>query len=821
MVMNSLSRRHTLFSLCLLSLAACDLSRPLSAQAISGDLVCAVRSVDGAPVPSASLILSNPETGLKATRTANERGEFRFTNLPAGEYSLAVTAAGFARTEISDLAVRLNATATVNVTLKVASAATTVDVVEASPETDTTTAQIRSSYGERLAEDLPSASTGLGVLNFSLLSAGVAGSGGIGVGSGPSVGGQRPRNNNFTIDGVDNNNKQATGPTVAIPNDSVAEFSLLQNQFLAEFGHSSGGQFNTVVKSGTNEFHGTAYEYLENRRLNSVDQSFANNGTYSLPRYDQNHLGGNYAGPIRRDKLFFFGSFESNPLGQAASDPGQIYAPTAAGYSLLSAVPGVNQTNLAVMKQYATAASATPGAPGLTVGKVTVPTGLIPVVAPNYTNNYFTVVSIDANLSPADQLRGRYIANRTSQIDTGAELPVFYTSILTNTALASLAEYHSFGPSLTNEFRFGYSRYNNTSPVGAQQFPGLDAFPNLVFNDLNLQLGPDPSFPQAVITNVYSGTDNVSWVRGNHTFKFGVEFRAYIAPEQFSQYLRGDYEYTTAAGYLLDQTPDYQAIRSLGQPKYHGNQVATYTYAQDTWRPFSRLTLNLGLRYEYTTVPQGMRAQSLNAIASVPGVLTFAAPKASPRGIAPRLGLAYSLDRDAKTVVRAGFGMAYDVIFDNLGLLSVPPQFSTLVSLDPGGANFLKSGGITQSMGLSSLSAADARAATSYYLPDQTLPYAINWNAGIEHVFGKHYGSPLPRHARRSSSGTGAVEPLFSRYRRSEHPHLPERAVPRNACRTPAHRRRPACKGQSDPPVRKRRLHLHGDVVRAHRLVLL
>jgi hypothetical protein len=553
------------------------------------------------------------------------------------------------------------------------------------------------------------------------------------------VGGQRPRNNNFTIDGVDNNNKQATGPTVSIPNDSVAEFSLLQNQFLAEFGHSSGGQFNTVVKSGTNDYRGTLYEYLENRNLNAVDQSFANQGTYSLPRFDQNHLGGNYAGPIRRDRLFFFGSFEYNPLGQASSTPGQIYAPTASGYATLAGLSGVNQTNLAVMKQYATAAAVSPGAPAISIGPLTVPTGLIPVVSPNYTNNYFTVISVDAALSANDRLRGRYIANRTSQIDTGAELPVFFTSIATTTALASLAEYHSFNPALTNEFRFGYSRYNNNSPVGSQKFPGLDAFPNLVFNDLNLQLGPDPSFPQSVVTNVYSGTDNVSWVRGNHTFKFGVEFRKYIAPEQFTQYLRGDYEYTTVAGYLLDQTPDYQAIRSLGQPKYYGDQIATYSYAQDTWRVLPRLTLNLGLRYEYTTVPQGMREQSLNAIASVPGLLTFAAPKASPAGLAPRVGLAYSLDRNARTVVRAGFGMSYDVIFDNLGLLAVPPEFSTLISLDPGGSNFLKGGGITQSQALSGLSPADARASTSYYIPNQTLPYAINWNAAVQHVFRKDY----------------------------------------------------------------------------------
>ena len=233
---------------------------PLLAQAISGDLVGAVLDAAGAPVPAASITLTNPETGLKAVTTVNRRGEYRFTDLPSGEYKLAATAPRFAQTTVAGIDIRLNATATANITLGVATLATSIDVVEGRPETDTSSAQIRSSYGEKLAEDLPLASIGLGVVNFSLLSAGVGSSGGIGVGSGPSVGGQRPRNNNFTVDGVDNNSKQSTGPTVAIPNDSVAEFSLLQNQFLAEFGHSSGGQFNTVVKSGTNELRGTVYD---------------------------------------------------------------------------------------------------------------------------------------------------------------------------------------------------------------------------------------------------------------------------------------------------------------------------------------------------------------------------------------------------------------------------------------------------------------------------------------------------------------------------------------------------------------------------------
>jgi hypothetical protein len=116
--------------------------------------------------------------------------------------------------------------------------------------------------------------------------------------------------NNFTIEGVDNNLKTVTGPLVYVPNDSVAQFSLLQNQFSSEFGHSSGGQFNTIIKGGTNELHGSAYEYFQNRNLNALDQAFFRQGIYDKPRYDQNRVGGAVGGPIVKNKLFYFGNFE-------------------------------------------------------------------------------------------------------------------------------------------------------------------------------------------------------------------------------------------------------------------------------------------------------------------------------------------------------------------------------------------------------------------------------------------------------------------------------------------------------------------------------
>src|SRR5262249_33510632 len=154
----------------------------------------------------------------------------------------------------------------------------------------------------------------------------------------------------------------------------------------------------------------------------------------------------------------------------------------------------------------------------------------------------------------------------------------------------------------------------------------------------------------------YQLIDNISLTKGAHTVKAGYEFRDYIAATHFTQRVRGDYEYSSVANYLLDLTPDSLAQRSLGDPVFYGNNLAQYMYLQDTWRITKNLTLDAGLRYEWTGVPVGAQQQSLNAIASVPGLVDFRAPNSNKLGgFAPRIGLAYSPGTSGNTVIRAGF----------------------------------------------------------------------------------------------------------------------------------------------------------------------
>jgi hypothetical protein len=739
-------------------------------QIISGDLVGTVYDKTGAVVPNVRISLTNVATGVKHEVTSTANGEFRFSNLPVGTYDVQASAANFATTKIPGFKVELNKVSSLPITLEVTSATTSIEVVGGTTTLDTTTAQLSTTFEDQAASVLPSATTGSGVLNLSLLSSGVASSGGVGAGAGPSVGGQRPRNNNFTIEGVDNNDKSVTGPLVTVPNDAVAEFSVLQNNFAAEYGHSSGGQFNTVVKSGTNEIHGLAYIYNENRNYFAMDTLQKNQGLTEFPRYDNNRFGGQVGGAVIKNKLFYFANYEYQPLGQVGT-AGAACSPDAAGLQTIKNwVPGpgdlpISQTNLGAFTKYVPLGTiqnpAVTGCSDILLGSAQNPktdthvtTAGLSFPLPSFQNTKNLVTSGDWNISSKDQLRGRYIWNSVQGIDTAASLPVFFQPIPFKYYLVTVNEYHQFTANVQNEFRVGFNRYYNITSSGNFQFPGLAQFPNLTFIDLNqLNVGPDGNAPQSTIQNTYQASEAVAWTKGRHSAKFGFEARKVISPQQFTQRLRGDYYYNSMYQYLTDGAPDNFAERSTGNAKYYGDQTAWYWFAQDSWRLRPNFTVNLGVRYEYTTIPYTQKLQSLNSIASFPGLVDFREPTAAKNNWAPRIGFAYSPGTSGKTSIRAGFGIAYDVLYDNLGILSTPPQFSTTIDCgatfncaafspaNPTYVNgFLAGGGLPSTGATVFANQAAAAAKTSSYVPvDQKTPKSLDWTLGVQHQFANDF----------------------------------------------------------------------------------
>ena len=738
----------------LLVLAALMMAATLFGQTVDSNLVGTVNDSSGSAVPGATVTLTNKDTGVKYAVTSGSSGEYRFNNIPVGSnYEVSASARGFATAAVAGVILELNHTASVNLTLAVGTVTTTVEVTEASAMIDTSTSQLQNTFNSMQAVDLPSAGfsktiNGAGIYNLSLVGAGVASSGGVGQGTGPSVAGQRPENNTFMIDGVPNNNGYSTGPQEYISNEVIASFNVAQNQFSAEFGGASGGVFNAVVKTGTNSVHGNIFEYFQNRKLNAIDYKDFHAGNTTNPRFDQNRLGATVGGPIIKDKLFYFGSYEYNPLGQASTPGNAVDAPTQAGIALLNGMSGLNKTNLGIFEKYVPVATTVDrDNPSTTVNGVTIPLGALTFASPNYTNSYHAVVAIDYNISEKDQLRGRWIYDHSIGLDNNATLPIFYTPNPDLNNGGSISEFHNFSPTMENEFRISYRRNVSTTSAGNFSFPNLSAFPNLSFDDLQLQLGPDPNAPQGSVSNTASLQDNLTKTWGKHTFKAGYQLIDVILAGNFVQRVRGDYDYTSLEEYLLDLKPSGSGFgtpnsgeRSAGFTSVPFGDLQHAAFFQDDWRVNAHLTLNLGLRYEYVTVPVGSRSQAQTANASVPGVITFASPKSGANDWQPRIGFAYSPGTDGKWVVRGGVGRAFDNTYINLNQNAAPLYyFSTndVTSQTPLN-NFLTNGGLSGALPPPGTQAQN-RANLATYTWDMTRPYALIGTIGVQHIVGKDY----------------------------------------------------------------------------------
>src|SRR5262245_29420412 len=346
------------------------------AQVTTGNVRGIVQDPTGAVLAGAKVTITNKQTNVSATTQSTGQGEYRFNDLLPGEYTLTVETEGFKKLTLDDVRVELNQTTDVPAQVQIGAKNEVVVVSAGGTElVDTTTTTLSKGFNDKqvveLAQTNIGGAFGGGVNNLALIAPNVSSSGGVGVGTGGSIGGQRPRNNNFVVDGVDNNDKSVTGPQIYVSPETVSEFSLLQNQFSAEFGRSNGGQFITVTKSGTNNYHGTGYAFFQNRYLNALDNSQIRDdfvreqnvaGKKFMPRSDFGRFGGNVGGPIFKNKLFFFGGYERIQSG-AAAGAGAIQTPTAAGFAALDRIPGLSATNLGVLKQYVPVAPAqAPGA---------------------------------------------------------------------------------------------------------------------------------------------------------------------------------------------------------------------------------------------------------------------------------------------------------------------------------------------------------------------------------------------------------------------------------------------------------------------------
>ncbi|MFM9904762.1 MAG: carboxypeptidase regulatory-like domain-containing protein [Pyrinomonadaceae bacterium] len=755
-------RSILLFAIALLFAAA----SAANGQATGGAVTGTANDSNGAVVPNVAITIVNKSNGLKLTTQTSSTGSYNFPNVSVGTYTLTAESPNFAATS-QEIKVSLNQTITAEIVLQAKGVQASVNIsADSEVLVQTDSSQLGKSFESRQVTDLPTFNNqnqlALLAPNVVERAAGVRGTGG-------AVGGTRPRGNAFTVDGVDNNDPSVTGPINGVIQDSIQEFTLLTNNYNAEFGSGTGGQFNTITKAGTNRFSGSVFYYPQREKFNAASTQTGdaiNNGSLTKkPAFSDDRYGFTFGGPIVKNKLFFFGAYEREKTASEGSTY-TFVAPTAAGLTRIAALPGASAYIVNLLKTYTTQAATQSFLQPVLAPSVDctatpanancIPFGNASVLAPNGATNNQYLINIDYSPNGNNQFRFRYNDQMTKAEQVGGSqgggAAVFNNLVDFKSRLFSTTWIRTINSSLVNDLRLSFRHHAIDYPLKDSKF---NSFPTWVDAETGIDFGPGGSLPQGTPVDVsYQIFDALNYIRGSHTIKFGGEFRDLITTGLFLPRSRGDYIYGSFDELILDAVPSFSALRGVGSAEFVGNQLFFNAFAQDDWKIRSNLTLNLGIRYDFSTLPRSSKLQGRNAIASVPGVIEFGVPKNKKLNFGPRVGFAYSPSGDGwlwhtlfgtqgQSSIRANFAMSYYANFQNLPTIALPPQVQTELNPAVAGTNpalpFLQNGGLPGTLPVIT-DAATARRITQSRIPDQITPYSLAFSVSYQRELTRSMG---------------------------------------------------------------------------------
>ncbi len=714
------------------------LSKPVMAQATTGTLKGTVMDPNGAAVPGVQVTVKNQATGVEVTSTSKGEGAFIFTSLLPGKYNVTVSpSSGFKTQSLTGVDVKLGTDTDVKIPLEVGVPSETVMIAGNTEEIVQTNSQISSSFETRKVEDLPSNAAGGGIDTLALLAPGVVpGFGNVNSnGVTLSVNGNRARSNNFTLDGTDNNDLSIGGPSLFVDNqEAVAEFQIITNNYSAQYGRNQGAIVNIVTKSGSNNFHGSGFLYHRNSSaLDAMtNQERADPTRSQRDKFISNVFGATVGGPIVRNKAFFF--FDGQLIRQrqgfefSAGNP----AITKAGLAQLAAAFPGNPAIAALVNQSVFALQPSARAQAIRpTGTLCFPrdpsldcTGANAVIVPTAFPEYFLPLPFDekhygirgdVNPSSRDSFNVKWRYQQSPELGSLSQSNGFFGDIPFSSKNLNGAWTHQIGTHGINEFKAAWQKLSvifggcaNSDPLSGC-IPDANvlgtAFTNITFTGIRASgvtlqsIGAATNLPQGRVVRVAQFADTMNWTSGKHTLTFGVDFRDLDNSVPFLPNFNGAFRFPSTAR-IVANAPSFVTL-AAGTPTIGYKERDQFYFFQDDFKLRDNLTLNLGIRYEYT----GQPINTLNGI-------TVAAESDSTRALwrqnipldqrtvpklpadknnwAPRLGFAWSprFDTDSKfkrllfgendaTVIRGGFSMAYDPAFYNI-LLNVSTSAPTV-----------------------------------------------------------------------------------------------------------------------------------------------
>ena len=779
----------------------------LSAQQITGNIRGTVTDPSGAVIRGATVTAQQVETGLSRVTTTDRDGNYILLELPVGHYHLQVSAKGFQEHVQDGITLNVNETASVSAHLAVGSEKQQVVVSADAELIEPTVTSMGKVVQQQELEDLPLNGRNfaqLGLLQPGVvpLTPGIAEAGGsLRNGQAYAVNGQRPESNNFLIDGANNFNGVDGGFVLKPPVDAISEFRIITHSANAEFGGSLGSTTNVITRSGTNQLHGTLWEFLRNDAFDATNY-FAQ----TQEPLKQNQFGAAAGGPIKKDKAFIFGFYEGFRNSQ--------------GISALTTVPSVkeragdfselcpegfshgfcNNPQNQLFNVFANAPYPNNLVPSQQFNPISL--NLLPFFPlPNAGTNLFATtqiltndtdqfgIKVDDYLNPRDTLNFSYMFYQLSQLSPlspgGASVPGFPVAENQRAQSFVAQDTHSFSPSiiavgrfsfLRNKFLFGESQnHEPPSSLGFQYTPSLDAAIGPPFIQVSgyTLVGNPITGPRDTYENVYDFSGSLSWVRGKHALKFGGGYQY-----QQINVLQG---IATNGFFVFAPFPVTDAFASFltGQPVVFLQGIGDFSrnirgnnangYVQDTYKVAPRFTINAGLRYELPLPSTELRnrvslfepGKQSTVMPDAPAGLLYPGDSGVPAGLiptdykafAPRVGIAWDPSSDGKTLVTAAYGIFYEPYYTGQGgplqaPISAPPYLGTpQVSLpnfaDPFNGNPPAPGTFTHPLTNLTLS------------PTLTLPYTQDWDLNLQQSFANDWlfeigyvgtkGTRLPR----------------------------------------------------------------------------